>query len=189
MFKVHYRKTDLSYNRTRLGSSNFYCLKEIKEAFETTAESSFEIIQIEIIKHKVLICDYIIKHKFSGFDSHISESSKYQLEFIIKSLLLGDDHIELFKLNGHWKTATETVNVLPLLDGDFSVESILFHAFDQLYPQSHFLATYLVKLIHQYNDKEITKEELLNILDHIETISFCEKQVDALNLVRNQLIK
>lgn len=172
-----YRVTDLGCKNEFNSISNFYDLEEAKSNFNSKLEKGLKVI-LETVKFKVLICDRIIKHQYPGYDTYIT--SIEGIDFITQSLLLGSDHIELYKVTGTWKDPQEIVDVVPLLKEDYSVESILFHGFNKLYPQSSFLSRYLVDLLDEYEENKIDKDTIIKIIDNIKSISFCKKQKDTL---------
>lgn len=191
MYVVTVKQTHIPSGVETIKDGNHYNLNEAKEYYNSKNSEThkYEIIKIEIVKHKVLICDSIVRHKFPRFDYYL-DNSMDDIKYIIESLLAGPkEHIELYKLNGTWQEATDVVDVIPLLEEDYSIESILYHGYDILFPQSSFLSRYIVSLLHKYDDKEISKEDLLKIFDHINSLSFCDKQKSIVKALREEYIK
>lgn len=174
-----YRVTDLDNDNQYTNSSNFYDLEEAQSNFNSKKEKGLNVV-LNTIKFKVLICESVIQHYYQGYDYYVNDIKS--IDFIIQSLLLGPDHIELYKVSGDWRLEQpqQVIDVIPLLDNDYSIESILYHGFNKLYPQSSFLSSYLVKLLHDYYDKKINKTDIIEILDNIKSISFCKKQKEYL---------
>lgn len=167
-----FRVTNLDDINVYTQDNNFYSLKECEEYVEKLKNSGIAY-KVKIICWKVLICDRIVAHNYPDFQY---VNSLDDSKFILESLLLGPDHIELYKLNGPWDTATDTIRVEPLMNGDLSLESLAYHGFDKLFPQSAFLSRYLVDLFDKHDSKQITTNELLMIKDNILNLSFCENQ-------------
>lgn len=172
-----YRVTDLNNLNEYSRSSNFYNLNEAQDDFDLKKEKGLNVV-LETIKFKVLICDSIIEYSYPGYDYYTSKIDN--LDFIIRSLLLGEEHIELYKVTGNWKNPGIIINLIPLLKDDYSLESLIYHCFDKIFPQSRFLSSLVINLLDQYELKEKTKEETLSVFNHLIKISFDEKQKEIL---------
>lgn len=182
-----YRVTDLNNTNEYTNHSNFYDLKEAQSDFNFKKNKGLNVL-LETIKFKVLICDSINNHDYSGYDYYVNNLNS--IDFIIQSLLLGKDHIELYKVIGDWrdKETQEVVNLLPILDNDLSIESLLYHGFNKIYPQSSFLSNYIVKVLDTFDLKMISKDKAISIFDNLLNISFCNEQKEIISDIKQKYV-
>ena len=93
-------------------------------------------------------------------------------------------------LNGAeiYKIGEDGEPVLVDFKGEFSVESVMYHLCGVVYPQSRWLSTYCVELIHQSylgeDPKDLAIQEFSKLIDG----SVCEKQKDFLTALVEKVL-
>ena len=67
--------------------------------------------------------------------------------------------------------------------GEFSIESVLYHLCGIVYPQSRWLSSYLLDLLHSTDLKPENKPKVIEECIYILDCSVCDKQKDLLTML------
>jgi len=93
------------------------------------------------------------------------------------------DLINVFRMeNGHPRK-------LEISSRPNAMEEILWRAFEVITPANHFVSTQIADAIDKYDNGEISKADVISILDKMENISFDRKQIEFYSAVRDLLNK
>lgn len=133
---------------------------------------------------KILICAfqrYESNVDEQQYDVNITDDCNIStLNWLCNQLING---AEVWKVNGHWQTGDITKVEFP--QKDYSVESVMIHAFNIITPQNAALSRLIVHYMDQVDLGKMQRSDLEDKMDYYISISSCDLQKGLLKDIKS----
>lgn len=118
---------------------------------------------------KLLICPFVVKHLYPGYDVYVHTTELYNLEYIFNAL--NKEH-KIYKIE---KIHNAESKLLTELDQNSSLESILYYGFNKIYPNSTFIRELFEKALDEV-ELSHKLDPAYALKDYLLSISICDNQ-------------
>jgi len=96
------------------------------------------------------------------------------------ALMTHNNLVSVFQMQ---QSGPQRLRLQHLDNGDASIEAVLWKAFDVVTPANHFISEEVVDAINRFERDEITKDDITDMLQHMQARSFDNRQDEFFNAI------